>query len=111
MMVVAVALVPPLAVQAVWWSDPSLRHGPLGLAPPGGALLAVCPRATAAGCAAGQTPGQARLRCPELRLRPPDVLAAHLVWHSVLAALSTISPVVEAADPESGVAYLVASGL
>jgi nucleotidyltransferase/DNA polymerase involved in DNA repair len=110
-MVVAIALVPSLEVQAAWWSDPTLRQVPLSIAPSGGLLLAVCPRAATSGCAAGQTPGQARLCCPELRLRPPDSLAAHLIWQTVLAALTTVSPVVEAADPEDGVAYLAASGL
>jgi protein ImuB len=71
----------------------------------------VCPQAALAGCAAGQTAGQARLCCPDLCLRVPDGLAATLLWQAALAALNTVSPVVEAADPEGGVTYLAAAGL
>jgi protein ImuB len=110
-MVVAVALDPPLPVQAAWWSEPALRRGPLALALPGGRLSAVCPQAALSGCVAGQTPGQARLCCPDLCLRVPDGLAATFLWQAALAALGTVSPVVETGDSEGGVAYLAAAGL
>ncbi len=108
---VAVVLTPPPLVQAVWWAVPGSAATPLAVAEPGGPMLAVCPLVAAAGAVAGQSVAQARLRCPAARIVPPDHAAAALLWEEALRALTTVSPVVEAADPVAGVAYLDARGL
>jgi len=54
---------------------------------------------------------QARLRCSDLRVLPLDHAAASLRWETLLDALAGVSPLVEAADGESGLAYLDARGL
>ncbi len=108
-LVVAVVLSPPLPVQALWWSSPATRAAPLAIAWEG-QLLAVCPHAAAAGCAAGQTPAQARLLCPPLVLCPPSPGEAWL-WETALRALATVSPVVEETDRQRGVACLDGHGL
>jgi len=108
---VAVVLAPPPPVQAVWWTVPGSRTTPLAVAAPSGPVLAACPLAVAAGVAAGHSAAQARLRLPAVRIVPPDRAAAALLWEETLRALATVSPVVEAADPAGGVAYLDARGL
>ncbi len=108
-LVVAVVLSPPLPVQALWWSSPATRAAPLGIAQVG-RLVAVCPHAAAAGCAAGQTPAQARLLCPTMLLCPPSPGEAWL-WETALRALATVSPVVEETDRQRGTACLDGHGL
>jgi len=108
---VAVVLAPPPLVQAAWWAVPGSRMGPLAVVVPGGPVLAACPLAVTAGVAAGHSVAQARLRLPALRIVPPDRATATLLWQETLRALATVSPVVEAADPAAGVAYLDARGL
>ncbi len=108
-LVVAVVLSPPLPVQALWWSSPATRVAPLAVTREG-RLLAVCPHAAAAGCAAGQTPAQARLLCPPLLLCPPSPVEPWL-WETALRALATVSPVVEETDRQRGVACLDGHGL
>ncbi len=108
-LVVAVVLSPPLPVQALWWSSPATRAAPLAIAQVG-RLVAVCPQAAAAGCAAGQTPAQARLLCPTLLLCPPS-LGEPWLWETALRALATVSPVVEETERQRGVACLDGHGL
>jgi len=110
-MIVAILLDPPLPVQAVWQATPATRVDPLVVGAPGGLVLAACPQAAAQGVAAGQSTAQARLRCPDLRILPPDHMAASLLWDTLLGALADVSPLVEAADGEVGLAYLDARGL
>jgi len=108
-LVVAVVLSPPLPVQALWWSSPATRATPLAIVREG-RLLAVCPHAAATGCAAGQTPAQARLLCPTLALCPPSPVEPWL-WETALRALASVSPVVEETDRQRGVACLDGHGL
>jgi len=109
--IVAVLLDPPLPVQAVWQAAPATHEAPLAVGTPEGSILAACPRATVCGIAAGQSMAQARLRCPDLRVLPPDHAAASLLWDTLLGALADVSPLVKAADGENGLAYLDARGL
>jgi nucleotidyltransferase/DNA polymerase involved in DNA repair len=109
--IVAVLLNPPLPVQAAWHAAPATRGVPLVVGAAGGPVLATCPQAAMRGVAAGQSAAQARLRCPDLRVAPPDHVAASLLWDTLLDALAGVSPLVEAADGESGLAYLDARGL
>ncbi len=109
--IVAVLLDPPLFVQAAWQAAPVTRVDPLVVGAPGGLVLAACPQAAAQGVAAGQSTAQARLRCPDLRVLPPDHAAASLLWDTLLGALADVSPLVEAADGEGELAYLDARGL
>jgi len=108
-LVVAVVLSPPLPVQALWWSSPATRAAPLAIAQVG-RLVAVCPQAAAAGCAAGQTLAQARLLCPTLALCPPSPVEPWL-WETALRALATVSPMVEETERQRGVACLDGHGL
>ena len=107
----AIVLAPSLLVQALWWREPATRTASLAIAPPGGRLIAVCPRAAGAGCAPGQTQAQARLRCPALVVRPPDEGAAAWLWETALHALSAISPVIEDTNPATGVLFVETRGL
>ncbi len=108
---VAVELFPGPLVQAAWWTAPGLRATPLVIVGTGGRVLALCPLAGDAGVTPGQSLTQARLRCPEIMARPPDSAAAAVLWEMALATLTTVSPLVEAADPQPGRAYLDPSGL
>ena len=109
--IVAVVLTPRPLVQAVWWTAPRRRLDPLVIAPPGGRILAVCPRAARHGVMVGHSVAQARLRCPDVGIALPDPTTAAALWDEALRALSTVSPTVEATDPEEGLAYLDARGL
>ncbi len=109
--VVAVALAPVPAVQAAWWATPDARHAPLAVAPLDGPVVAACPRAVATGVAPGQTLAQARLRCPRLRVLPPDGATTRALWRAALRALAGVSPVVEEADAAHGVAYVDPRGI
>jgi len=109
--IVAVLLDPPLPVQATWQAAPATRGAPLAVGAPGGPVLAACPRAAARGVAAGQSAAQAHLRCPDILVAPLDHEAASLLWGIILGALGDVSPLVEAADGEGGLAYLDARGL
>jgi len=108
---IAIQLDPPALLQAAWRATLALRGGPLAIAAPGGRILAACPRAGAAGVTAGHTIAQARLRCPDLALAPPDAAAARALYEDLLHLLSTLSPLVEATDPAHGHATLDARGL
>ena len=109
--IVAILLDPPLPVQAAWQAVPATREAPLAVSAPGGPVLAACPQAMACGVAAGQSAAQARLRCPDLHVAPPDREVASLLWETLLHVLADVSPLVEAADGASGLAYLDACGL
>jgi protein ImuB len=109
--VVAVACTPALLVQACWRADPALCAKPLVIAPPDGQILAGCPLAIHAGVQPGEQVAQARLRCPEVTIRPPDHEAAQVLYEHLLEALATCSPSIEAADSRTGVTYLDARGL
>jgi nucleotidyltransferase/DNA polymerase involved in DNA repair len=109
--IVAIACTPVPLVQAWWRADPTLRTMPLVIAPPERPILAVCPLAREVGIQPGQQLAQARLRCPGLQIRPPEPEAALALYERLLDALAGCSPVIEAADPVAGVAYLDARGL
>jgi len=83
----------------------------LAIASPDGHILAACPLAVQTGVQPGQQVAQARLRCPEVRIRPADHEAALTFYERLLDALATCSPVIEAADSVAGVAYIDARGL
>jgi len=109
--IVAVEIHPAPPIQAAWRARPLLRGGPLAVAPPGGHITSACPAASRAGAVAGQSIAQARLLCPDLVVVPPDAAATSLLYDDALRALTALSPVVEAADPRVGMAYLDARGL
>lgn len=109
--IVAIACTPAPVVQAWWCADPTLRATPLVIAPPERPILAVSPLAGQAGVQPGQQIAQARLRCPALAIRPPEPEATLALYERLLDALTACSPVVEAADPAAGVAYLDGRGL
>jgi protein ImuB len=108
---VAVVCGPALLVQGCWRADPALRATPLAIAPPDGQILAACPLAIDAGVRPEDRVAQARLRCPDLTIRPPDDEAALALYERLLDALATCSPAIEATDSVVGVAYLAARGL
>ena len=109
--IVAVVLTPSPLVQAAWRLAPDRRATPVVVVTPQGLLVAVCPRALSSGIAVGQRVAHARLRRPDVRVLRPDPTLATVVWEDMLAALSTVSPTVDAADPAGGLAYLDARGL
>jgi protein ImuB len=74
-------------------------------------VLGACPLAAAAGVRPGRRSTQARLLCPELRMTGPDAMAATILYEDLLVALSTVSPLVEATDAATGMAYLDGRGL
>jgi len=109
--IVAVVLTPSPLVQAAWRLAPASRATPVVIATPGGVLVAVCRHALGSGVAVGQRVAHARLRCPDVRVLRPDPTLAAVVWEEMLAALSTVSPTVDAAELAGGLAYLDARGL
>jgi protein ImuB len=111
LLLLAAICIPPLPIQAAWLANPALRVEPLAVIGEGERILAACPKAAAAGVRTGHRPAQARLLCPTMRMVTPDPDAATVLYEDVLAALGTISPVVEAADPHSGIVYLHGRGL
>ena len=108
--VIAVQPWPPLLIQAAWWADPATRHAPLAVVAEGGAILAAGVEALEHGVVVGQTLPQARLRCPALVAVPPERAVAAELWHHALAALLTLSPVVETTAPDGGIVDLAHAG-
>ena len=108
--VIAVQPWPPFLVQAAWWADPATRRAPLAVVAEGGAILAASVEALEHGVVVGQTLPQARLRCPALVAVPPERAVAAELWHHALAALLTLSPVVETTAPDGGIVDLAHAG-
>lgn len=109
--VVTVELWPPLWVQAAWWAAPARRGTPFLVPTPTGHAAAVSPEARQAGVQVGHTLTEARSRCPTVVAVPPERAVAAELWTLMLRTLTAISPTVEAAHPDVGVAYLAADGL
>jgi protein ImuB len=110
-LVIAAMLDPAPLIQAAWQARPALRTAPLVIAGDDERILAACPHALASGVRPGQLVAQARLSCPTSMLRAPDHAAGAVLYEDLLDALTSVSPVVEAADPAGGVAYLDGRGL
>jgi nucleotidyltransferase/DNA polymerase involved in DNA repair len=110
-LVFAVLCVPPLPVQVAWLADPALRDEPLAVVGESERVRAACPAAFAAGVRAGHRLSQARLLCPAVRTAALDTVAAAVLYEDLLAALASLSPLVEAADPDTAIAYLDGRGL
>lgn len=109
--VVAVELWPSLRVQAAWWAEPALRSSSVVIAAPSGQIVAASVEALACGVTPGHTTTQARLGCPSVQTRSPDLFVMHELWRCVLTALLTVSPTVEDSGDADGLAYLDVRGL
>ena len=110
-LIIAVLCEPSLLIQAAWHAEPACRREPLAVVSDADRVLGACPLAAAAGVRPGQRLTQARLFCPELRMTGPDAGAATILYEDLLAALSTVSPLVEATSADTGITYLDGRGL
>ena len=110
-MVVCV-LFPRLPLIAALGERRSLLTEPVALAPEPGRPPHVgeaSPSAEAFGVVAGMRVGEALVRCPELRLVPPDPEAVRSLWNEVLDRLEGIGAAVE--SDVAGSACFEAAGL
>jgi protein ImuB len=96
---IACAFVPRFELALRARGDPTLWAEPLAvveLASGAQRVRACTPAAEARGVCPGQLVGHARGLCPELELVPPDETAAKKAERDLLAALSTLSPWLDA---------------
>jgi len=96
---VAIQLAPDALVQAAWKTQPETRTAPLIVGGNRGVMRVRAVSPEAVGVRPGQTLAQARLVCSDLRVVPPDPVAARLLYDDLLRTLSTVSPIVEDTNP------------
>src|SRR3954453_2807431 len=112
LMVVCVLLKRLPLIAALGGARRDLIGQPVALAPEPGReqrVGEVSPAAEAFGIVPGMRGGEARSRCPDLRLLPADPEATRAYWGAVLDRLEALGAAVESDDP--GVAYFEAEGL
>lgn len=92
----------------------ALMQQPIALAPPptGRAVIGqVSAAAEAFAVTPGLPVGEAFARCPQLKLVPPDPVAAASGWEAVLRALENIGAEVESDPDKPGIVFFESSGL
>jgi protein ImuB len=105
-------LIPRFALLGAVGNRRALVGEPVALAPePGGVqrIGQASPAAEAFGVQPGMTLGEALVRCPELRLIPPDPEAVRALWRTVLDGIEGIGAAVE--SDSAGVAWFESDGL
>src|SRR5436190_2833840 len=111
-MVVCVLLKRLPLIAALGGARRDLIGEPVALAPEPGReqrVGEVSPPAAAFGIVSGMRVGEARSRCPDVRLLPADPEATRSYWTAILDRLESLGAAVESDDP--GVAYFEARGL